>query len=64
MPNRYNPIKTSGSNTFISRFKSKRANGSIVEKTTSYNWINYKAALVFTAVIGLITYIFIDVLFF
>lgn len=63
-PNRYNPPKTSGSNKFVSTFKSKESGGSVVEKSTSYNWIGYKTAIVFTIVIGLITYLVFENLIF
>ncbi|MDF1697027.1 MAG: hypothetical protein P1U56_14390 [Saprospiraceae bacterium] len=64
IPNRVNLIKTGGSNTFISTFRRKEYDVGIVEKTRKYNWLNYKLAVLFTLIIGTLTYFSLEFLFF
>lgn len=65
IPTRYNQVKTSGSNKFVSTFSQLIQNDGIVEKRDrTYNWINYKLYIKFTIVIGSLTYFVIDYLWF
>jgi len=64
-PNRYNHVKTSGSNKFVSTFsKLYRKDGITVKRDRKYNWTSYKWALIFALVIGALTYFAIDYIFF
>lgn len=60
-PNRYTTIKTSGSNKFVSSFLQKGLTEGIVEKRNStYNWVSYKWSLLFSIIVGILTYFVID----
>ncbi|MEM9545770.1 MAG: hypothetical protein AAGA77_07345 [Bacteroidota bacterium] len=60
-PNRYKALDTSGSNKFVSTFSQRKSREGIVEKRDrQYNWINYKYAVVFTLVIGALTYYLLE----
>jgi len=63
VPNRYKTIETSGSSKFVSTFSKKDISDVIVEKRDrSYNWEGYKWALLFTVIVGIITYSVLEIL--
>jgi len=63
-PTRYRQVKTSGSNKFVSTFKSTPTDGIVEKKDRTYNWLNYKMYLFMTVLIGFITYLVLNYLWF
>lgn len=63
-PSRYNSVKPSGSNKFISAFDKRLPGKGVVVKKSESNWNSYKLALKFSVVIGLMTYLLVHYLLF
>lgn len=60
LPSRNSLINTRGSNKFVSTFNSNSSDGVRVEKRSSDNWKGYILALIFTLLVGSLTFIVVD----
>lgn len=63
IPHRFKTTKTSGSNTFVSKFAfGAKPKGVVVERGKTDSWLNYKRAIQFAVLVGLMTYLLLEVL--